>query len=95
MKLDDIKQEFRLTYDGSDPWGSVWQWAFAVAEESYFNRNGDAAMVLGYTPGAGIPDLPEDYDHELLEQLSDDDLWQFAHWLERFIDLCKRKGWNY
>jgi len=95
MTLDDIKQEFRLTYDGSDPWGSVMQWAFAAAEESYFNRNGDAAMVLDYTPGAGMPDLSENYGHELLEQMSDDDLMQFAVLLDRLIGLCKRKGWDY
>jgi hypothetical protein len=95
MTLDDIKQEFKLTYDKCDPWGSVMQWGFAVAEESYFNRNGDAAMVLDYTPGAGMPDLSENYGHELLEQLSNDDLLQFAILLERFADLCKRKGLDY
>jgi len=95
MTLNDVKQEFRLTYDGGDPWGSVMPWAFAVAEESYFNRNGDAAMVLGYTPGAGVPDLSENYGRDLLKQLPDGDLYQFAVLLKRFIDLCKRKGWDY
>jgi len=95
ITYDDIKSEFRLTYDSGDPWGSAMQWAFAVADESYFNRDGDAAMVLDYSPGAGVPDSSENYGHDLLEQMSDDDLYQFACTLDRFRDLCKRKGLDY
>lgn len=93
--LDDIKSEFRVTWDSGDAWGSAMQWAFAVAEESYFNRDGQAASVLEYTPGAGIPDLSENYGADLLAEMTDSDLLHFAILLDRLTAILERKGLNY
>lgn len=92
---DELKAEFRCTYDGGDPWGSVMSWLFSIAEESQFNRDGKVAASLQYSPGMITEPDENNQGIELLNAATDEDLERFSVLLNRMYRCCVHKGLNY
>lgn len=94
---EDLMSEFRMGYDGSDPWGSTMGPLFSVAAEMYFRGAGPPAE-WGYSPspiGGDDPREPDDFMYESLGESTPLALEKFGAFLERLSRFIRRAGKDY
>lgn len=93
--------EFRVAFDGADPWGSSMGWFFAVAETLWHRSAADIPAEWQFGHGMGCDGSSDDYpDAVVMEmydsgQVSDADLVRFGNVLSRYTDLLRAAELDY
>ena len=91
----NAKAEFRLTSDGDD-WGNVLGWWFHVADEIYWNRDFPVPEEWEFRASPiGPQNEPDEYETEVVRNMSDDDLAHFGAVLNRYARFLKHCGKDY
>lgn len=91
-----IKNEFKLTYDSGDPWGSCMAWLFATCDYLTFETDENIPDNWHFKPSPFGADT-EDYYFQALKELNipSKDVLHFGSLLIRFSELLKRKQLDY
>lgn len=95
LTLKDIKDEYRLVGDDSDPWGSAMELWFAVAGELNHRDPYLIPAEWQYRPSPLGGKDPDSYWTELLEDCTDQTLSEMGAILFRYVRYCEFKGLNY
>ena len=87
-----IRDEIRLSWDGTDPWGSALSVGFAACDVLHWATGTDVPAECDYSPGIAGPDeesYPDSVFLELLDAriVKDEDLAYWARVIDRFLDL--------
>lgn len=94
LSANELMQEFRLSYDGGDAWGSTMGWWFAVAGE--MNERGlDIPGAWQYRPGLGGGKDPDAYETPICEGATDTALQLFGRAMNRYAAKLKAAGKDY
>jgi len=91
-----LKNEWQLTYDSGDPWGSCMSWLFAVCDYLTFETDECVPDEWQFKPSLfGADD--DDYHFQTLKELNlpSKDIMHFGSLLIRFNALLKRKNLDY
>jgi hypothetical protein len=95
MNLQELKAEFRLTYDGDD-WGHVMYWLFSIADEIYFNRDFPVPTEWKFRPSPlGPTNDDDDYITNCIREANDASLLMFGKTMNRAARLLTAKNRNY
>lgn len=94
MTANDLCSEFRLCFDGSDPWGSTMAWWFAVAGEMYA-RGLPIPAAWRYRPSPMGARDPDAYETPICEAADDVALILFGRMLARYATCLKKGGMDY
>lgn len=96
----NLAGEFRMAFDGSDPWGSAMGWFFGVADVLW--HAGEDSIPpeweYGHSP---VCDGPEDYPDAEISEMFDSgeidlaDLVRFGNMLSRYTDILRAAGHDY
>ena len=90
----DAVQEYRLLGDSGDPWGTMMQWWFTVAEEMH-SRGLPIPASWQYRQGLSPQNDPTDPVTEVVVALSDADLAKLGNVLDRYASILKKAGKDY
>lgn len=96
----DLQNEFKLTYDKGDAWGSCMQWLFAVCDYLTFETDECVPDHWQFKPSLfGANEDCFNYQtlrHLAFEQyITTEDVLHFGSLLVRFSEMLKRKGLDY
>jgi len=94
----DAMAEFRLMFDGRDPWGSTMIWWFAVADAIYWRFGWEYVPVSWlFSPSANNESSndPDAIETEVVNEMELEDLLLFGKVLDRYASLLKWKGHLY
>ena len=89
MNIENIKDEFRISYDHHDAWGCVMSAFFDIAEALH-TRGDDVPMQWQFKPGACI-----DREASWLHHYESDVLSDFGNILYRWARLLQSAGRDY
>ena len=91
---DNLK-EFRLMFDGGDPWGSTMHWWFTVADELY-HREGYTPEHWQFKPSPlGPSNDPDDYATTACAETGANALVFVGNVLTRYARRLERAGLSY
>lgn len=92
----DMVQEFKISMDSGDKWGSAIQTLFAVASELHHRAGYLVPSRWEYSPGASSdPRDSEDYFYAICMDSDSYDLIRFGNLLERYTRNLDRNGHSY
>lgn len=97
---NELKTEWRLTYDSGDPWGSGMSWLFAVCDYLTFETNECVPDEWQFKPSP-LGANEDCFYYQTLRHLAFeryiaiDDVLHFGSLLVRFSSLLKRKNLDY
>lgn len=92
MKVKEHFRELACDYSPNhDPWGHAMGAYFDVAAACYER----GIHVPTYSPGAGGPEIQDDYAREYLDSLSDEELAKLARFLRTLTHIIDKAGRSY
>lgn len=92
----ELMAEFRLDFDGYDPWGSTISWLFRLCDSLVFDHNLDAPPECQFRPSpAGPANEPDEYPGALLPQFDPQAVYKAARVLNRYGNMLRRAGLDY
>ena len=96
MNLEDLKSELAMGDMKHDPYGTMLNWHFQVADELY-RREAYVPDAWGYSPGLAGPDDfdPENFTHNTLSMADDETLVDFGDMLKRATAILVKQGRSY
>lgn len=96
VTLHGLKEQFRVTVDSGDPWGSVMAWRFAICDYLTFETQTGAPSDWEYKAGHGGPDV-ESFEYQTLLELQPDprSLEAFGNLLKRAAEILDARGYAY
>lgn len=98
----NLRFEFNTMWDGYDPWGSVLEWLFALAETAYHaGLDIPSEWEFHDSPAHHAEYEPEGYEAERVQEMYEcgevtgDDLITFGQVLNRYADILREAGKDY